>query len=206
MEITWLGRTCFRLKGREGAVVTDPCPPDSGYRFPRQVADIVTLSRRDDPGYSFVAGVAPEAMVFDAPGEYEHGGILVTAIASKLPDGGRNIIFVIEVDGIRIGHLGRPAAVNPSKVDELKDVDVLLLPVGGGGSLSGAAAADVMTTIDPKIAIPMNFKTAEETLDLEPLDRFLKETGAKNEPQPKLTVTRSTIPAELTVMLLQPRS
>jgi L-ascorbate metabolism protein UlaG (beta-lactamase superfamily) len=206
VEITWLGRTCFRLKGREGAVVTDPCPPESGYHFPRQAADIVTLSRRDDPGYSYIGGVAGEAMVFDAPGEYEHGGILVTAIASKLPDGSRNIMFVIEVDGIRIGHLGRPAAINPPNLDELKDVDVLLLPVGGGGSLSGAAAADVMTTIDPKIAIPMNFKTAEETLDLEPLDRFLKETGTKSEPQPKLTVTRSSIPAELTVMLLQPRS
>ena len=206
MEITWLGRTCFRLKGRDGTVVTDPCPPESGYRYPKQASEIVTISRRDDPACSYVDGVSGEPMVFDAPGEYEHGGILVTAIASKLPDGARNIMFVIEIDGIRVGHLGRPAAANPSAIDELKDVDVLLMPVGAGGSLSGATAADVMTTIDPKIAVPMNFKTEEETLDLEPLDRFLKETGTKSEPQPKLTITRSSMPAELTVMLLHPRS
>lgn len=205
MEITWLGRTCFRLKGREGTVITDPCPPESGYRYVKQSAEIVTLSRRDDPATSYVEGLSGEPMVFDAPGEYEHSGILVTALPTKLPDGGRNLVFVIEIDGIRIGHLGRPAPTGAT-VDELKDVDVLLLPVGGGGSLSGAAAADLMTTIDPHVAIPMNFKTEEETLDLEPLDRFVKETGAKTEPQPRLSVTRSSIPAELTVMLLQPRS
>lgn len=204
MEITWLGRTCFRLKGRDGVVITDPCPPESGYRYPRQAAEIVTLSRRDDEGSSYLEGVSGDPMVFDAPGEYEHSGILVTALPTKLPDGGRNLVFVIEIDGIRIGHLGRPAP-NATAVDELKDVDVLLLPVGGGGSLAGAAAADVMTTIDPHMAIPMNFKTEEETRDLEPIDRFLKETGAKTEPQPRISVTRSTIPAELTVMLLQPR-
>jgi len=93
----------------------------------------------------------------------------------------------------------------PQGLDELKDVDILLIPVGGGNSLAGAAAADVMTTIDPKIAIPMNYKTDFETLDLEPLEKFIKETGSKAEPQPKVQFSRSQLPEDLTVMVLQPK-
>ena len=205
MEITWLGRTCFRLKGRDGAVMMDPCPPESGYRYLAQPAEIVTFSRRADPRFSWREGVSGDPLVLDAPGEYEVGGILVTGIASKLPDGGRNIVFVVEIDGIRIGHLGVPAPGHPG-IDEVKDVDVLLIPVGGGPSLTAAAAADAMTTVDPKIAVPMFYKTDLETLELDPLERFIKETGSKAEPQLKLTVTRSSMPQALSVMLLQPRA
>jgi L-ascorbate metabolism protein UlaG (beta-lactamase superfamily) len=206
MEITWLGRTCFRLRGRDGVVLTDPCPPASGYRIGKVEADIVTFSRREDPAYSYAEAVKGEAMQLDAPGEYEVGGVLVTGIAMPRPDGTRNVGFIIELDGIRIGHLGLPAAgVKVPALDEFKGVDVLLFPVGGYNSLAAAASADVMQTVDPRIAIPMNYGTEFETLDLEPLERFLKETGAKPEPQPKLTVTRSSLPAELTVVVLQPK-
>jgi L-ascorbate metabolism protein UlaG (beta-lactamase superfamily) len=207
IEITWLGRNCFRLKGREGVVVTDPCPPDGGYRIGKPQADVVTISRRDEPGYSYFDGIDDSPLRLDAPGEYEIGGILVTGIASKRPDGTRNVIFVCELDGIRVGHLGLPgAAPNQAVLEELKDVDILLMPVGGGNSLGATVAADVMTTIDPKIAIPMNYKTELETMDLEPLEKFLSETGAKPEPQTRLTVTRTQLPQDLTVMVLMPRS
>ena len=57
VEITWLGRNCFRLKGRSGVVLTDPCPPESGYVIGNQNANIVTISNRDNPGYSFREGL-----------------------------------------------------------------------------------------------------------------------------------------------------
>ena len=57
IEITYLGRNCFRLKGRDGTVITDPCPPDSGFTLGKQTAEVVTLSRKDDPGYSWAEGV-----------------------------------------------------------------------------------------------------------------------------------------------------
>lgn len=206
MEITWLGRTCFRLRGRDGVVLTDPCPPESGYKIGRVEADIVTISRRDDPGYSYADAVKGPAMRLDAPGEYEVGGVLVTGIAMPRPDGTRSVGFIIELDGIRIGHLGLPApGAKVPALDEFKGVDILLFPVGGLNSLGAAASADVMQTVDPRVAIPMNYGTESETLELEPLERFLKESGAKPEPQPKLSVTRSSLPAELTVVVLQPR-
>jgi L-ascorbate metabolism protein UlaG (beta-lactamase superfamily) len=205
MEITWLGRNCFRIKGRDGAVLTDPCPPESGYRFPKQQAEIVTSSTAD-PGYSYGDAAAGEPRVLDAPGEYEVGGILVTGIAAKRSDGSRNVIFVCELDGIRVGHLGligeAPAA---AVLDELKHVDILLMPVGGGNALSARLAADVMTTIDPAIVIPMNYKTEAEQLELDPLDKFLSESGSRPEPEQKLTVNRSTMPQVLTLKVLLPR-
>ena len=206
MEITWLGRNCFRLRGREGVVITDPCPPESGYRLGKPTADVVTLSRPDDPGYSWLEGVAGDPRVLDAPGEYEIAGILVTGVATAGPGGGRNVVFVYELDGIRVGHLGLIAgAPSASVLEELNDIEVLLVPVGGGNALTGSAAADVITAIEPRVAIPMNFKTETEQMELDPLDRFLKESGAKPEPQLRLQVTRSQLPADLTVMVLLPK-
>lgn len=205
VEITWLGRNCFRLKGRDGVILTDPCPPDSGYQVAKQPAEVLTISRRDVPGYSYHEIVTGDPLVLDAPGEYEKGGILITGIASHRPDGARNIMFVYEMDGIRLCHLGLPGKGVADVLDELKDVDILLMPVGDLNSLSGVAAADVMTTIEPKVAIPMNYKTEWETLGLDPLDGFLKETGSKTEPQAKVQFTKSGLPANLTVLVLQPK-
>jgi L-ascorbate metabolism protein UlaG (beta-lactamase superfamily) len=206
VEIIWLGRNCFRIKGRDGAVITDPSPPSSGYRLARQTADIITLSLRDDPAYSYVEGIPPGARVLDAPGEYEVGGILVTGVGVKRPDGSRTVAFLIELDGIRVCHLGlMNSAPTASVLEELGKVDILLLPVGGLNALSSAAAQDVMTTVDPRVAIPMNYKTEAETMELDPLERFLKETGSKTEPQPRLNLTRSQLPSDLTLMVLEPR-
>ncbi|MBI2766659.1 MAG: MBL fold metallo-hydrolase [Chloroflexi bacterium] len=206
IEITWLGRTCFRLKGREGVVVTDPCPPESGYRLGKMTADVVTLSNRDEPGYSDVDLVTGQKVVLDAPGEYEVGGVLVTGVATKRADGRRNVAFVYELDGIRVAHLGLPGpGAGVGMLDDIKGVDILLMPVGGGNSLNSANAADVMTTIDARVAIPMNYKTEFETAELETLERFLKESGAKPEPQPRFQVSKSQLPTELTVFILQPK-
>ena len=207
LEVTWLGRTCFRLKGREGAVVCDPCPPTSGYKIGKVDADVVTLSRAADPEFSYVDAVRGEPRVLSAPGEYEVGGILVTGLAIKRPDGERSVSFVVELDGIRVGHLGVPAERIPDDVlNELEGVDVLLLPIGGHGTLAPAAASDVMTAIDARLVIPMLYRTDVEKMDLEPIDSFMKETGTRPPPQPRVSVTKSSLPAELTVVVLEPRA
>lgn len=203
LEITWLGRNAFRLKGREGAVLTDPCPPASGFRLANIDANFVTISRADEPGYSYAEAAKSGARVLDAPGEYEVGGVLVTGLGLKRPDGPRNVAFIIELDGIRIGHLGLPGG--PAALDDLQGVDILLLPVGGLNSVSPAVAWDMAQKIDARITIPMNYRAGPETMELEPLERFLGETGAKPEPQPRLQVSKSQLPLELTVVVLQPR-
>jgi L-ascorbate metabolism protein UlaG (beta-lactamase superfamily) len=207
LEITWLGRSCFRLKGREGTVVCDPCPPDSGYKVGKLEADVATFSRRDELAFGSRESLKDQPIVLDAPGEYEVGGVLVTGIGIKRPDGIRTTAFIVELDGIRVAHLGVPAEKIPeAQLRDLETLDVILLPVGGHSTLTPAVAADVMTTLDPKLAIPMLYWTEAETMELEPLESFLKETGAQPTPQPRISVTRSSLPAELTVVVLEPRA
>ena len=200
-----MGARAFASAGGKGTVVTDPCPPDSGYKLGKLSANCVTVSNREMPGYSYVEGIEDSPPVFDAPGEYEVGGVLIEAVAMPGVDGARNIGFVIEVEGIRIGHLGLPGPAGFKAPESFGEVDILLMPAGGGGSLSPAQAADIMTSVDPPVAIPMNFKTDKEKLDLEPLTAFLREAGTKAEPQPSFRTTKSGLPGELTAVVLDPR-
>ncbi|MEX2080222.1 MAG: MBL fold metallo-hydrolase [Dehalococcoidia bacterium] len=206
VEITWLGRNCFRLRGREGIVITDPCPRESGYNIAKPVANVVTVSRRDEPGYSAAEAVGGEPRVLDAPGEYEIGGVLVTAVALPREDGARNIAFVVELENIRIAHLGLPdAPPTAAAIETLGDVDILLVPAGGLNSLEPKIASDLIKQIDPKVAIPMNVGTPQEKLKLEPLEAFLKEIGSRPEPQPRYQTTRGQLPTELTILVLAPK-
>ena len=211
MEITWLGHSCFRLRGRDAAVVTDPCPKTTGYSIGRPTADIVTVSH-DHPGHSHVSAVAGDARVVQGPGEFEIAGVLIMGIRTYHDEEGgqergKNTAYVLEVDDMRICHLGDLGHVPTSEqVEELSGVDVLLAPVGGNTTIGATAAAETVSLLGPKLVIPMHYKTPAAKENLEPLDRFLKEMGAPNaleERQPKLSVTRSTLPQEMKVMVLE---
>jgi L-ascorbate metabolism protein UlaG (beta-lactamase superfamily) len=214
MEITWLGHSCFRLRGRDAAVVTDPCGKESGYSISRPNADIVTVSH-DHPAHSTVAGVAGTPKVVRGPGEFEISDVLIVGI-STYHDGqkgeklGKNTAYVFEMDDLRICHLGDLGHVPTSEqAEELSGVDILLAPVGGGSTINAAAAVETVSLLEPKLVIPMHYKTeVSKDNELEPLDRFLKEMGAKTaneERQPKLSVTRSTLPEETKVLVLEYR-
>ncbi|MCH8948940.1 MAG: MBL fold metallo-hydrolase [Chloroflexi bacterium] len=210
MEISWLGHSCFRLRGREAAIVTDPCPKSTGYSIGRPAATAVTISH-DHPDHSNVAAVTGDPHVVKGPGEFEIAGVLIMGVRTYHDDTqgselGRNTAYVLEIDDVRICHLGDLGHVpTPEQVEELSGVDVLLAPVGGGSTIDATAAAETVSLIGPKLVIPMHYKTPAAKAKLEPLDRFLKEMGADgalDERQPKLTVTKSTLPEQTKVIVL----
>lgn len=209
MEITWLGRACFRIKAKEAAIVTDPYDnKTTGYTLGRPAADIVTVSH-SDPAHANVDGVGGSPRVLEGPGEYEVAGASVVGVTTwrgkeKSPESGRNVVFVIEVEDMRIAHLGGIGHVPTSdQVEEIGSVDVLLVPVGGDDSLDGPGAAEAVSLIEPKLVIPMNYKTDIERAKLDPIDRFLKEMGAKSpERHAKVTVTRSSLPEETQLLVV----
>jgi L-ascorbate metabolism protein UlaG (beta-lactamase superfamily) len=212
MEITWYGLTCFRLSERGlAAVVTDPYPPDVGLNFPRPRADVVTVSY-DDPRCRHTSGVRGPFKLFDGPGEYEVGGVFVTGIAT-FADGkrgasrGLNTVFTFDFGGLTVCHLGRLGHVpTQSQVENLGTVNILLVPVGSGGSLSPARASEVISLFEPSLVVPMYYKVRGLKVSLGTLGRFLKEMGLeKVDSQEALKVSRTSLSEETRVVVLEPK-
>lgn len=208
MEIVWLGHSCFRIRGREATVVTDPCPPSSGYAIGKPTADIVTLSHRHDD-HAYMKAVAGHPVVLDGPGEYEIHGAFITGIGTyhdseRGAERGESIVFIIEMEDIRVCHLGDLGhAPTAEQAEEITGADVLFVPVGGNSTIDGAKAAEIVSLLEARLVIPMHYKTNASKAPLEPPDRFLKEMGVTAvEPQPKLSLSRSAIPNETQVMVL----
>ena len=209
MELVWLGHSCFRLRGRDAAVVTDPCAPSSGYKLGQVAGDLVTVSN-SHPHHNSVELVEGEPVVLDGPGEYEIKGIAVTGFRTDLGELGgaqRNTAYVIEIDDITVCHLGDVAnMLPPEHLEMTKDIDVLLVPVGGHCTIGPAQAAEVISQLGPKVVIPMHYATEISAVELEQLDGFLREMGVTEvQPQARLNLTPSSLPPEPTIMVLQYR-
>jgi len=209
MDITWLGHSCFKLKGKQAALITDPCPPELGYVIGKQTANVVTLSHRH-PGHSFTQGISGDPRLVSGPGEYEISNLLIIGVASfhdndKGGSRGKNTIYLVEMDDVSVCHLGDLGHVlNDDQVEEMGNIDVLLIPVGGVSTINAQLAAETVRQLEPKIVIPMHYQTEAVKQELEPVDGFLKEMGAHDiTPQPKLSVTRTNLPLTMQVVLLE---
>jgi L-ascorbate metabolism protein UlaG (beta-lactamase superfamily) len=209
LDVTWHGQSCFRLRGKGSSVVTDPYPPALGPRL-KLDANLVTVSHAH-ASHSHVQSVR-DAYVIEGPGEYEVGGVTVHGLPTyhdrrQGAEHGRNTVYVIRLDDVRVCHLGDLGhPLSDEALEAIGNVDVLLVPVGGGQALDGAAAAEVVRQVEPRYVVPMHYAHAAIRGDLAPVDRFLKEMGvAEAEPQAKLAVQASSTDAETRVIVLDPR-
>ncbi len=209
MEITWHGHSCFRLMERGVAsIVTDPFDASIGYEAPNLRADIVTVSH-DAPGHNAIDTVKKVTHILDRPGEYEIGGVFITGVETYNPhqrtEARRNIVFVFDFGSYVVAHLGDLNHVpSQSQIEQLGPIDVLLVPVGGGGALNSAEAAEVISLIEPSIVVPMHYRTQACSLKLDPLDKFLKEMGVSAVQELEaLKVTSSEMGEETQIVVLQ---
>jgi len=221
MELTWYGRTCVRLKGRDAVVVADAYQAVVGPTGRGITGDIATYSHPDDTplprakgrttrdGATHLPTSLDDAFILDGPGEYEVKDIVVNGVRTFRDDKrgaerGRNVAFVIEVDGVHVVHLGDIAhTLSEEKIGEIGPVDIVCIPIGG--QLSPTKAAELVAQLDPKIVVPM--PVCEDDAACEPvLARFLHEMGTTaGEPQPRLSIASSGLPEETTTVLLESR-
>jgi len=208
LEITWYGHACFRLKDRGIAIVTDPYDSSLGYVLPRLQADVVTVSHQV-PGHSNIAAVRSRPKVLSGPGEYEVKGVFITGFptyhrAARRAPPERNTIFVFEFNSLTVCHLGDLGTIlAQDQIEALPPLDVLLVPVGGRATLDAARAAEVIGLLEPKLVIPMHYKTPHYKGRLDKLDKFLKEMGLPpQEPRETLKITSSDLPDETHVVIL----
>ena len=211
MEIIWYGHACFRLKDRNSTVITDPYDKSLGLTLPRPKADIVTISH-PGPHHGCVDAVKGEFKVVNGPGEYEIGGIFVTGVQMFPPKKNnndndapsQNNVFVIYIEDLAICHLGDLNYIpTQNQVEDMGNIDVLMVPVGGKNALNAAEAAEVISLIEPYIVIPMHYSLPGLAIKLDPVSKFLKEMGvAKAEPESSLKLTKSSLPDETQIVLM----
>jgi L-ascorbate metabolism protein UlaG (beta-lactamase superfamily) len=229
MEITWFGQGCVRLKGREGTIVADPYPSIVGPTGRGLVADVITFSHRDPhplpqrgesrpsrcaAGTAVIPTSLEPAFCLDGPGEFEIHDVLVHGVRTgrdeasdaetRGAEGGFNTAFVYQLDGLHVVHLGDLGhLLSEEQLKEIGAVDVVCLPLGG--RLSVGRAAEVVAQVDARLVVPVPVGETEEASQ-GALSRFLQEMGAKEPvPQARLVVTISSVPEELTVVLLDQR-
>src|SRR6266513_3948440 len=210
MEILWLGHSCFQLRGKNVTLITDPFSPQLGYSLGKINAPIVTISHNHH-GHNYVQGVGGNPRVVRGPGEYEISDVLITGVASyhdnkRGQERGRNTIYVIHMDDLIICHLGDLGHIlQEEQLEEVADADVLLIPIGGQNTINASQAAEVISQVEPRIIIPMHYLSLPGEAS-GPLDKFCREMGIETiNTQPKLLITRSTLPAETQVVILSSR-
>lgn len=215
MEITYLGHSSFRIKGKSAVLVTDPYNSEKvGLKFPKHVeADVVTVSH-EHPDHNAAADVEGSPYILHGPGEYEIKGIGVVGLpsfhdADNGTSRGKNTIYRYDFEGLSIVHLGDLGhMLSSAQVDDLDTVNILFVPVGGVSTINAEQAVQVINDIEPDIVIPMHYGRAE--LDqsvygaLTPVSEFLKAIGKSDViPQAKLSITKDKLPAEMQVIVLE---
>ncbi len=207
-EVQFLGHACFRLRGRDGAIVCDPYQRAIGLDLGRPTATIVTVSHQH-PGHNNTAAVRPlreRLFVVDGPGEYEIGGVLITGIRTyhdnaKGAERGFNTVYIIHLDDLVFCHLGDLGhELSATQLEEIgSNVDVLFVPVGGGESLSPATASNVISQIEPRFVIPMHYAMGQTGIEppLAPIEKFVSEMGLKEyTPEEKFVINANALPAD----------
>lgn len=210
MEITYIGHSSFKLKGKDISLVIDPYDPKVGYKFPKQECDVL-LTTHNHFDHHYVEGVSGYRLLIEGPGEYELSDVFINGLQvfhddKEGADRGRSTIYLIEMDNFTLLHLGDLGhELSKETLEKLPDIDVLFIPVGGKYTINAAVAAKVISSLEPSIVIPMHYKTDDLTgvEGLDTVDKFLEEMGATAKKEEKLKISnRSDIPEETTIVVL----
>lgn len=219
MDIQYIGHSCFRLRGKQGLVITDPFNSEVGFNLPTLRADVVTISHdhADHNNASAIKGTAARnnPFVIDTPGEYEIQGVSVYGYPSYHDDQqgeqrGKNTMFSIFIDDIHVLHLGDLGHILDEKmIEEIPDVDVLLVPVGGIFTINPQQAMEVINMLEPAYVVPMHYKTEQHNQktfgEMATVDDFMQKAGKEMQTSDKLTISgpRSADVSETKFVILE---
>ena len=182
MEITWYGHSCFRIAERGmGTVVCDPYDAaETGFEPLKLKADVVTSSI-DSPHHRYLPAVRnakSDPFVVTGPGEYEISHIFIDGHQDYARGADSNTVFIIEMNGIFVAHLGKLDYIPTlSEIESFGTAHIMLVPIGGNGSLSASQAVELISMIKPNIVIPMAYSDPRCKVEFDPLGKFLKEMG-----------------------------
>ncbi len=208
MEIKYLGHSCFKITEKDFSMVCDPFSEEKvGLKMPKIEANMVTISHNHFD-HNNAAAIKNPSLILDTPGEYELGGIKIKGIASfhDIQGGqerGQNTIFVFNIDGLTVCHLGDLGEILSSEqIEAIGNCDILMVPVGGFYTIGPKEAIEIISLLEPKIVIPMHFKSGKMQ-ELEPLDSFLKEIGEEPEKVSRLKIIPRDLPEKIKIVVIE---
>lgn len=219
MDITYLGHSSFKIRGKNATIMTDPFDPEAtGLKFPKVEADIVTISHHHPDHFNLNPFSDPkfvkQPVVVDGPGEYEIKGVNILGIPCFHDDKegaerGKNNVYEIRIDGLVLLHLGDLGhRLTEKQSEDIENVDVLFLPIGGKYTINSQVASEIVSELQPKIVIPMHYQASglneKNFAGLTGVEEFLKVMGKSDVvPQDKLVVSKDKLAEEMQVVVLK---
>jgi len=217
MNIIWHGQSFFEIitkdrEGKELKIAVDPFDESIGLKVPKTEAQILLITHQHSD-HNNKKAISGSPFLVEEPGEYEINGVYIQGIPAFHDDSqgeerGVVTIYVIESEGIKICHLGDlgQKELTPEQLDQIGDVDILMVPVGGVYTIGAKGASRIISQIEPKLVIPMHYQVPKLKLKLNSLEQFLKEMGSPAvEIQKKLKIKASDLPKEKTeIAVLEP--
>lgn len=223
MYLTYHGLSCFKFQNKEITLITDPFEEKYGLKLPKFRADFITVSHShtDHNNIEAVKGPKQEGVkgnkaytkpfIISGPGEYEIKGVSIIGIPSfhdnkEGRERGVNTIYLITLGNIKICHLGDLGHLLTNKqIETIGQVDVLLVPADNTVTLDVKKVYEVVSQIEPRIVIPMHYKLPGLiNKNFDPVNKFLKEIGIKEEKIDKLKIIKKDLPSEgMKVIILE---
>jgi len=215
MEITYIGHSCFKIKGKTISLVIDPYNPKIGYKLPKLSCDVLLVTH-DHFDHSYIEGVSDYRLLVDGPGEYEVGGCFIygKSVDHDEKNGeerGKVTMYLIIIDGLNILHLGDLGReLTQEDMEKIPSVDVLMIPVGNKYTIDEKTAVKVISALEPYYVIPMHYNTPDLTgIDgLSGVEEFLEEMGVGDDVKKdldKLVLNSQTdLDGETQVVVLKP--
>ncbi|MSU75102.1 MAG: hypothetical protein EXS55_01110 [Candidatus Magasanikbacteria bacterium] len=203
MHLSWLGQTAVKLQTKyqdeDVTVIIDGYKPTAG-EFPRSFSPTIALFSN---GETDAATLSQNPFVLSTLGEIELKEVMVTTWPAE-----NTIIFKINAEGLAIVHLGRLTKKPTTEdLEKLGHVDIVLLPVGGGQNyLNAEDAAAIVTTLEPRIVIPIAYNCDTDPT-AQPLGEFIKELGLKPDvTDKKIIIKKKDLPQEETKLMILEKS
>lgn len=219
LTIQYLGHSCFFLDVDGFRILIDPFSPQVGYGTLQKEADLVTISHEHTdhnfakaaPGAKVIRGLTPDGLGWETV-SYTEGNISITSIPTYHDEAsgrlrGRNAVFIFDISGIRIVHLGDLGHLLPEgDVERISPVDILLVPVGGHYTIDALEAAQVVEQLVPSVVIPMHYRTrATRNLPISSYDPFLEgENTVQKKGNKPLKITKNILPETTEIWILDP--
>lgn len=195
MVITYYGISCFKIQSGDTILAFDIPSKKALVKPPRFHSDIVVQSH-DHDGHNG-GGDQQDTFLTDGPGEYEIKGMRIHGLKSFHDSffgkkRGLNTVYVCRVENINLCFFGDfgEKELRPELKEEMGNIDILFVPIGGDSVLEPEAARNIINQIEPAIAIPMHYDRGKRNA----LKEFLAEMGQRDvKPVEKFSIKKKDI-------------